>query len=54
MNGHFFNVQRILKNGQKPDLSAANFEQHFKYTMSHMDLRKFIMIKVVKKLNPIV
>ena len=29
MDGHFSNLLRILKNGQKQDSCSAHFEQHF-------------------------
>ena len=48
MNGILSDVQHLLKNGQKLDLFAAHYGQHFKYTMSHMDLCKCILFKVVK------
>ena len=51
MDGHFSNVQRLLKNGQKSDSFAAHFEQQFKYTTSHTDLRKCMHFKVVNKLS---
>ena len=53
MDGHLSNLLRLLKNGQKSDSFAAYFEQHFYYTKSRTDLRKYITFKVVKELNPI-
>ena len=53
MDGHFSNLQRLLKNGQKSDSFAAHFIQHFNDTMSHTDLRKCMTFKVIKQLNPI-
>ena len=53
MNGHFYDLLRLLKNGQKLDEFAAHFEQHFNTTMSRIDLRKCIKFKVVKQLNQI-
>ena len=44
---------RLLKNGQKSDSFAAHFEQQFNTTSSHTYLRKYMMFKVVKQLNPI-
>ena len=53
MNGHFSDLQRLLKNGQKSDSFSDHFVQHFNTTLSHMDLRKNMTSKVVKQLNPI-
>ena len=53
MDGHFSDLQRLLKNGQKSDSFAAHFVQNFKNTMSRKDLRKCMMSKVTKQLNPI-
>ena len=54
MDCHFSNLQRVLKNGQKSDLFAAHFVQHFNNTTPRTDLRKYMMFKVIKQLNPIV
>ena len=51
MDGHFSDILRLLKNGQKTDSFAARFEQHFNATMSHTDLRKYMMLKLLKQLN---
>ena len=53
MDGHFSDLQRLLKSGQKSDSFAANFVQHFNYTTSRTDLRKFMTFKVIKQINPI-
>ena len=53
MDGHLSDHQRPLKNGQKPDSFAAHFEQHFNYTTSRTDLRKYVMFKILKQLNQI-
>ena len=53
MDSHFSNFLRLLKNGQKPDSFAANFEQFFKTTMPRTDLRKYMTFKVVNQLDPI-
>ena len=53
MNGHFSDLLRLLKNGQKSDSFAAHFEQHFNTTTSRTDLRKYMTFKVVKQLNTI-
>ena len=53
MNGHFSNLQRLIKNGQKSDSFAAHFIQHFNNTTSRIDLRKFMTFKVIKQINPI-
>ena len=54
MDGHFSDLLRLLKDGQKSDSFAAHFEQHFNTTTSYTDLRKYMTFKVVKQLNPIV
>ena len=54
MDGHFSDLQRLLKNGQKSDSSAAHSVQHFNSTMSRTELRKCMTSKVLKQLNPIV
>ena len=51
MDGHFSNLLRILKNGQKLDSFAAHFEQHFKSTKSLTELHKFMAPKSVNQLN---
>ena len=53
MDVHFSDLQRLLKNGQKPDSFAAHFVQHFNNTTSRTDLRKFMTFKVINQLNPI-
>ena len=53
MDGHFSNLQRLLKNGQKSDSFAAHFIQHFNDTTSRTYLRKCMRFKVIKQLNPI-
>ena len=53
MDGHFSDLQRLLKNGQNSDSFAAHFVQHFNNTTSHTDLRKCMTFKVLKQLNPI-
>ena len=53
MDGHFSDLQRLLKNGQKSDSFAAHFVQHFNNTTARTDLRKCITFKVLKQLNPI-
>ena len=50
MDGHFSNLLRLLKNGQKPDLFSARFEQHFDATTPRTDLRKYITFKVVNQI----
>ena len=51
MEGHLFDIQPLLKNGQKYDSFAAHFEKYFSSTTSHTDLHKFMTLKVVKHLN---
>ena len=53
MDGHFSDLLRLLKNGQKSDSFADHFEQHFNTTTSRIDLRKYMTLKVVKHLRPI-
>ena len=53
MDGNFYDLQRLLKNGQKSDLFAAHFVQHFNNTTLRTDLRKCMTFKVVNQLNPI-
>ena len=53
MDGHFSDLLRLLKHGQKSDSFSAHFEQHFNTTTSRTDLRKYMTLKVVKQLNPI-
>ena len=50
---HLSDLLRLLKNGQKSDSFAAHFEHHFNSTTSHTDIRKYMIVKVVNKLNPI-
>ena len=38
---------------EKSDLFAAHFEQYFNSTVSRIDLRKYIELKVLNQLNPI-
>ena len=52
-DGHFSNLQRLLKNGRKSDSFAAHFVQHFNSTTSRIELRKYMTFKVLKQLNPI-
>ena len=53
MDGHFYDLQRLLKNGHKSDSFAAHFVQHFNSTTSRTELRKCMTFKVTKQLNPI-
>ena len=53
LDGHFSNLQHLLKNGQKSDSFAAHLLQHFNNTTSRTYLRKCMAFKVVKQLNPI-
>ena len=52
-DGHFSNLQRLLKNGQKSDSFAAHFIQNFNNTTSCTELRKCMKFKVIKQLNSI-
>ena len=51
MDGHFSDLLRLLKNGQKSDSFAAHFEQHFNTTTACTDLSNYMMFKVVKQLS---
>ena len=53
MDGNFFYLLLLLKNGHKSDSFAAHFGQHFNSTMSRTDLRTYMKFKVVKQINPI-
>ena len=53
MDGHFSDLQRLLKNGQKSDSFAAHFVQRFNSTTSRVELRKCMTFKVITQLNPI-
>ena len=51
MDGHFSDLLRLLKNGQKSDSFAAHSEQQFNTTTSRKYLSNYMMFKVVKQLN---
>ena len=51
MDGHYSDLQRLLKNGQKSDSFSAHFVQHFNGTTSRTELRKYMTFKVLKQLN---
>ena len=51
MDGHFPDLLRLLKNGQKYDSFAAHSKQHFNATTSRTDICKYMTFKVVKQLN---
>ena len=51
MDGHFFDILRLLKNGQKYDSFSAHLEQNFNSTMSRTDLRQYMTFKWVKQIN---
>ena len=53
MDGHSFDLQCLLKNGQNSDSFAAHFVHHFNITMSRTDVRKYMTFKVVMHLKPI-
>ena len=48
MDGHFSDLLRLLKNGEKTDSFAAHSEHHFNATTSRTYLRKYMTFKVVK------
>ena len=51
MDGHFSDILRLLKNGQKSYSFSAHFEKHFNTTTSRTDIRRNITFKVVKQIN---
>ena len=53
MDGHFSDLLRLLKNGQKSDSFAVYSKQHFNTTTSFIDLRKYMVFRVVNQINPI-
>ena len=53
MDGHFSNLQRLLKNGQKSDSFDAHFVHHINNTMSRTDLRNCMTFKLINQINPI-
>ena len=53
MDGHLSDFLCLLQNGQKSDLFAAHFEQHFNATKPHTYLSKYMTFKVLKQLNQI-
>ena len=53
MDGIFFDLQRLLKNGQKSDSFAAHFVHHFNSITSRTELGKCMTFKVLNQLNPI-
>ena len=53
MDGHFSDLQLLLKNGQKSYSFAAHFIQHFNSTTSRTELSTFMTFKVLKHLNTI-
>ena len=53
MYGHFSDLLRLLKKGQKPDSFAAHSKHHFDYNTSRTDLHKYMAFKIVKQINPI-
>ena len=53
MDGHFSDLQRLLKNGHKSYSFAAHSVQHFNSTTSRTKLRKCMTFKVLKQMNMI-
>ena len=53
MDGHFSDLQRLLKKGKKTDSFAAHFVQQFNNTTSRTEIRKCMTFKVLKQLNTI-
>ena len=51
IDGHFYDLLRLLKNGHKHDWFDDHFEQHIKSTTSCTDLRKYMPFKVVMQIN---
>ena len=54
MDGHFSDVQYLLKTGQKSDSFAAHYNKHFKSTRSNMNLCMCMTFKVSKQIKPTV
>ena len=52
MDGHFYDLQRLLKNEQKPDSFADHFVHNFNTNTSRTDLCKYMMFIILKQLNP--
>ena len=38
MDGHFSDLQRLIKNGKKSDSFASHFEQHYNTTASRIQI----------------
>ena len=53
MDGHFCDVQKLLKTGQKLDSFAAHYEQHLNSSRSRTTLCTCMMFEVDKQLNSI-
>ena len=53
MNGHLSDLLHLLKNGQKLDSFSAHFEQHLNSTLSHIELRRYMTLKLLNQINPI-
>ena len=51
MDGHLYDLLRLLKNVKQSDSFAAHFGQQFNSTTSRTDLRKYMTFKVVKQIN---
>ena len=54
MDGHFSDIQSLLKNWHKSDSFSAHYGQHFKSTMSRTDSHKCMAFKLVIQINPII
>ena len=50
-DGNLFCLLCPIKNGKKSDSFATNFKHHFKYTISRTDLRKLMVLKLVKNIK---
>ena len=53
MDGHFSDVQKLRKPGQKLDSFVAHYKQRFNSTISHINLHMRMVSEVVKQLNPV-
>ena len=51
MDGHFYNLVCLLKNGQISNSFAARSKKNFRATTSCTDLRKYMTFKLVKQLK---
>ena len=53
MHGHFSDLQRLLRNGQRSDSFASHLVHQFNNTTPHMDICTYMKFKVIMELNRI-